>query len=303
VAASSAPRLRDYISLLRPKQWIKNFFVLAPLIFAKELFQVAPLLTALRAFAGFCLTASAIYILNDIVDVEADRAHPEKKSRAIASGAVPPSHAYIAALLLLICVVLIVVGMDIHYAIAVALYLLINLAYSMKLKEVVLLDVFVVSTGFMLRVLAGAYAIDVQVSSWIVLCTMFISLFLGFAKRRGELLINKELGSVTHRKVLLLYDVSFLDQMLTIAAAGAVISYALYTVAPRTIEVYGTDKMIYTTVFVLYGVFRYLYLTHTTSSIENPTNAVTSDRTILTTGFLWIITCVGLIYFGNVLGR
>ena len=299
VTDKATPRVRDYIALLRPKQWIKNFFLLAPLIFAKELFQIGPLLMAFRAFAGFCLTASAVYILNDIEDVHADRAHPEKKNRPIASGAVPVSRAYRVFLLLLIGIVLLLIGMDLRYVAAVALYFLVNLAYTLKLKEVVLLDVFLVAAGFMLRVLAGAYAIDVQVSSWIVLCTMFISLFLGFAKRRGELLVDRHPGSGAQRRVLLLYNTQFIDQMLTISAAGAVIAYALYTVAPRTIEVFGTDKMIYTTVFVLYGVFRYLYLTHTSSSTENPTNALTSDHTILITGFLWIITCIGLIYFGG----
>ncbi len=149
----------------------------------------------------------------------------------------------------------------------------------------------------MLRVLGGAYAINVEVSTWIVLCSLFISLFLGFAKRRGELVQVQR--SSQERKVLSLYKVDFIDQMLTIAAAGAVISYALYTVAPRTIEMFGTEKMIYTTVFVIYGVFRYLYIIHTSSANENPTNAVTSDYTILGTGILWILSCIVLIYSGQ----
>jgi len=183
--------------------------------------------------------------------------------------------------------------MPARFIATIALYLIINIAYSYKLKEILLLDVFTIAAGFMLRVLAGAYAIEVQVSSWIVLCTLFVSLFLGFAKRRGELV---QLQGQAERKVLQLYRVDFLDQMLTIAAAGAVISYALYTVAPRTIEVFGTDRMIYTTVFVIYGVFRYLYLVHTTPATENPTNALTSDPSILVTGTLWILSCIGLIY-------
>jgi hypothetical protein len=148
-------------------------------------------------------------------------------------------------------------------------------------------------------VLGGAFAIEVQVSSWIVLCTLFLSLFLGFAKRRGELLVVHQTRPKAERKVLISYRVSFIDQMLTIAAAGTVISYALYTVAPRTIEVFGTEKMIYTTVFVTYGMFRYLYLIHMTDSTENPTNAVTSDLPIVIVTVLWILTCVALIYFGG----
>ena len=298
--ASRAVRtVRNYIRLMRPKQWIKNFFVFAPLIFAKELFSPDPLLAALRAFVAFCLTASAVYILNDISDVEADRLHPEKKHRPIASGAVPAAHGYILAFFLLAAVILIVLGMNRRFLLLLGFYFFLNLAYSFRLKEVVLLDVFTVASGFMLRVLGGAYAIDVRVSSWIVLCTLFISLFLGFAKRRGELIMNQDLGIASRRKVLLRYSVSFLDQMLTITAAGAVISYALYTVAPRTLEIYGTDKMIYTTVFVLYGVFRYLHIIHSGTSTENPTNTVTSDVTILITGILWIIACIVLIYSGG----
>ncbi len=298
-AAGGGRALRSYLRLIRPKQWIKNLFVFAPLIFAKELFSTDPLIAAVRAFIAFCLTASAVYILNDIADIDADRLHPEKRNRPIASGAVPASHGYLLASLIVVAVILVVLGMNRRFLFLISLYFLINLAYSLRLKEVVLLDVFTVASGFMLRVLGGAYAIDVRVSSWIVLCTLFISLFLGFAKRRGELVMNQELGTGSRRKVLLLYNVTFLDQMLTITAAGAVISYALYTVAPRTLEIYGTDKMIYTTVFVLYGVFRYLHMVHSGVSTENPTNAVTSDITILVTGILWIAVCVVLIYFGG----
>ena len=190
--------------------------------------------------------------------------------------------------------------MDIRFVSTLVLYFLMNLAYSFRLKHVVLLDVFLIATGFMMRVLAGAYAINVQVSSWIVLCSMFISLFLGFAKRRGEIVLTQQHGTTSERRVLMLYRIDFLDQMLTISGAGAVISYALYTVAPRTIEVLGTDKMIYTTVFVIYGIFRYLYLVHMSDSTENPTQAVTSDLTILLTGLLWITVCIVLIYFGGI---
>jgi len=289
--------MREYFNLLRPKQWIKNFFVFAPLIFAKELFEPGPLLTTFKAFCAFCLTASSVYIINDAADIDADRAHPDKRHRPLAAGTVPATHAFVIVGVLLAAAAAIVSGMNLPYAIIVSSYFIINLAYSFKLKEVVLLDVFVIATGFILRVLGGAYAINVHVSTWIVLCTLFISLFLGFAKRRSEILLAQRHGVNSDRKVLLSYRVDFLDQMLTIAAAGTVISYALYTVAPRTLEVFGTDKMIYTTVFVLYGVFRYLYLMHVTKSTENPTSALTTDLAIIGTGVLWILTCIVLIYF------
>jgi 4-hydroxybenzoate polyprenyltransferase len=285
------------VKLIRPKQWIKNLFVFAALIFAKELFQIAPFLTALRAFFVFCLTASSVYIINDILDAEADRAHPKKRSRPIAAGTISVPQA-LALLGILVCLdVLLVWPLPAMFKTIVATYFVMNLAYSFKLKEVMLLDVFIIAAGFMLRVLGGAYAIGVVVSSWLVLCTMFISLFLGFAKRRGELVSSQAAGGQSERKVLQQYRLEVLDQMLTITAAGTVISYALYTVAPRTMEVFGTDKLIYTTVFVIYGVFRYMHLTNSTDSIENPTAVVASDIPILVVAGLWIAACVVLIYF------
>jgi 4-hydroxybenzoate polyprenyltransferase len=289
-------RLLRYARLVRPEQWIKNNFVLAPLIFSRELFDPGPLLTALRACFGFCFVAGAVYILNDLADLAEDRSHPVKKHRPLASGEVSRSEAFTIGFLLLAAGTAVTLGLSPKFHLLLSGYLLINILYSIKLKEIILLDVFLVASGFMLRVLAGAYAIDVPVSSWIVLCTMFISLFLGFAKRRGELLLGSGSRSGSERKVLLVYRVEFIDQMLTIAAAGAVITYALYTVAPSTQEVFRTDKVIYTTVFVLYGVFRYLYLVHTTRSTDNPTAAVTTDGTIVATGLLWIVTCVFMIY-------
>ncbi len=288
--------VRAYVRLIRPKQWVKNLFVLGPLVFAKDLFLLSADIEAFRALLAFCFAASAVYVLNDIADRDADRVHPEKKFRPVAQGTVSLSEAYILAGLLLAGVALITVGMDSRFILIITSYVLVNLAYSFKLKDVVLLDVFIIAAGFMMRVIGGAYAIQVETSTWLVLCTLFISLFLGFAKRRGELVLVSD-ALYPERKVLQRYRVSFLDQMLTISAAATVISYALYTVAPRTLQVFGTDKLIYTTVFVIYGVFRYLYLIHMTTTTENPTNAIISDRPILITAFLWVVACVVLIYF------
>jgi 4-hydroxybenzoate polyprenyltransferase len=295
--SSAAVTLRAIIKLVRPQQWIKNLFVLAPLIFARELFLIEPVTLALRAFAAFCLTASAVYIVNDIIDVEADRAHPRKRHRPIASGTLSLATALILLGLIVIADVLLIWGMNDQFLLIVATYFLINLAYTFKLKEVFLLDVFIIAAGFMLRVLGGAYAISVQVSSWIILCTLFISLFLGFAKRRGEIIVMQSAGAFPERKVLQHYKVSVIDQMLTITAAGTVISYALYTVAPRTVEIFGTDKLIYTTVFVMYGIFRYMHLIHTTEAVENPSAVVSTDFPIIANVILWITVCVLLIYF------
>jgi 4-hydroxybenzoate polyprenyltransferase len=286
------------LTLARPRQWIKNFFVLAPVLFARELFQAEPMLLAVRAFAAFCCASSVVYILNDITDLSSDRAHPEKRHRPLAAGVVTVAQALAAATVFLLLAAALAWGMNGLFQISLALYIGLNMLYSVRLKDVVLLDVFLIAAGFMLRVLGGAFAIEVHVSSWIVLCTLFISLFLGFAKRRVELAAQKGSNAGATRKVLGLYTVGFIDQLLTIAAAGTVISYALYTVAPRTVEALGTEHMIYTTVFVLYGVFRYLYLVHTTRMAENPAAAVMADRGILAVTLLWVLACILLIYGG-----
>jgi 4-hydroxybenzoate polyprenyltransferase len=274
-------------------------FVLAPLVFSKELFVPEPLISALEALLAFCLTASCVYIINDLSDIEADRAHPEKRSRPLAAGLISRRQALTVLVVLFGMALLLALDTNLRFQLVLGVYFIMNLAYSAKLKEIVLVDVFIIAAGFMLRVLGGAFAIEVQVSSWIVLCTLFVSLFLGFAKRRGELLLVQQLRPGTERKVLTSYSVSFIDQMLTIAAAGTVISYALYTVAPRTVEIFGTERMIYTTVFVIYGMFRYLYLVHMKNSTENPTNAVLSDPSIVAVTILWGLTCIAVIYFGG----
>lgn len=290
------------VKLIRPKQWLKNGFVFAPLVFAKELFQPEPLLLTFRTFGMFCLTASMVYIINDTIDVEADRAHPKKKNRPLAAGTISIPAAYGILAVLLILDVLLGMGMPDKFLVLLGSYFLMNLAYTFKLKEVFLLDVFIIAAGFMLRVLGGAYAISVYVSSWLILCTLFISLFLGFAKRRGEIVAMQAAGAMSERKVLQHYRLAVLDQMLTITAAGTVISYALYTVAPRTVTVFGTDKLIYTTVFVMYGVFRYMHLIHTTEAVENPAAVVSTDFPIIANVLLWIASCVVLIYFTGMVG-
>jgi 4-hydroxybenzoate polyprenyltransferase len=289
-------KLGSAFRLLRPHQWIKNGFVLAPLVFSRELFFSNSLSVAAMAFVAFCLAASSVYILNDIVDIEADRAHPEKKKRPLASGALSKHAAVVILSFTLTGAILLALPLHPYFQLCLAAYFLLNIAYSLKLKEVVLLDVFIIATGFMLRVLGGAYAIGVQVSSWIILCTMFISLFLGFAKRRGEILLLSRSGQSTERKVLSSYTVGFIDQLITISATATVISYALYSVAPRTVEIFGTERLIYTTGFVIFGMFRYLYLIHMKDSTENPASAVLADKPILLVTLMWLLSCVFIIY-------
>ncbi|HAL55031.1 MAG TPA: decaprenyl-phosphate phosphoribosyltransferase, partial [Bacteroidetes bacterium] len=239
-----------YIRLLRPTQWLKNFFLFAPLIFSKHMFQEGYLLSVGLAFVVFSLLSSTVYVVNDIADREADQLHPIKRNRPIAAGKVSVLQGIGASLVLLIAVLFLSASLNSKFHLIALLYFLLNLGYSFFLKRVILVDVFVVAAGFMLRVLAGAFVIDVQVSHWIVLCTLFVSLFLAISKRRGELLLVDGSEGYKGRAVLREYDLPFIDQMMTVAAAGMAISYALYTVADRTVHVFGTENLIFTTVFV-----------------------------------------------------
>lgn len=285
------------IKLARPKQWIKNFFVFAPLLFSRHVFDMPFLLSSLAAFLIFSLASSSVYIINDILDVESDRAHPKKKYRPIASGEVSPRQALIFLALLVIIIITGLLFLKPIFAAVIILYLITNLLYSLKVKSIVLLDVFFISFGFMLRVLGGAAAISVPISSWMILTTIFISLFLAISKRRGELsqVINQD-NIEKQRKVLKEYSVEFADQLNTIAAAGTIISYALYTVSDKTVATFGTDKLIYTTPFVIYGIFRYLYLMHQKNLGESPTTIVTKDIPIILDVIFWFIFCVIIIY-------
>ncbi len=288
------------IRLIRPKQWTKNLFVFPALVFSQHLLEPSYVLLTLRAFLAFSFTASFVYIINDIADLERDRQHPKKKYRPIASGEISISEALMIAAAMLGLVSILLVGLDWRFVVAIVTYLIMNLAYSFFLKEVVLIDVFVIAIGFMLRVVGGALVIGVPRSPWLLLTTMFLSLFLGIAKRRGELVAVRKrdpdaTGSHT-RKVLEHYSVEFAEQMTTICAAGFVISYALYTVSDRTVKVFGTENLIFTTPFVLYGVFRYLYLLHKKDLGESPTDIVLSDIPTIINFIVYAIAMLIVIY-------
>lgn len=285
------------LRLARPKQWLKNFFVFGPLVFSKHIFELEFLIPSLEAFFIFSIASSCVYIINDILDAESDRNHPKKKYRPIASGEISNGTALIFFIFLLAVIASSFYIMKPVFSFLIVLYLLTNLLYSLKIKNIVLLDVFFISFGFMLRVLGGAAAIGVAISSWMVLTTIFISLFLAISKRRGELsqAINSE-NIEKQRKVLKAYSVTFADQLNTIAAAGTIISYALYTVSERTVQIFGTEKLIYTTPFVIYGIFRYMYLIHQKNMGESPTSIVTKDIPIILNVFFYFIFSVLIIY-------
>lgn len=280
---------------LRPSQWSKNLFVLAPLVFAHRLTDVAALQRALLAFAAFCAAASAIYLVNDLRDREEDRKHPRKRLRPIASGALSPLPAALAALLLASAAAFLAWRLGAGMAGFLAAYVALNLVYSLGMKHVVILDVMAIAMGFVLRVLGGAAAIPVPVSKWLLLCTTFVALFLAFSKRRHEITLLAADAS-QQRRVLDSYSPAFLDQMINVVTASAVVSYALYATAPETVEKFGGDRLVYTLPMVLFGVFRYLYLTYQTPGEKNPTEAILRDPPFLINVALWGAAVVWVIY-------
>ena len=285
-----------YIRLLRPSQWIKNMFVFAPLVFSKHLFDVEFFLTTVKGFIAFCLVSSAVYVINDIFDREADKAHPQKRHRPLASQEVSVAAATLLIILLVLFATWISFPLHIGFRIVLLSYLILQFFYSIVLKRIVILDVFIIASGFMLRVVGGAEVINVIVSQWIVLCTMFLSLFLATAKRHGEIVLFQSVHADSERKVLQEYDLRFLDGTMMITSSGMAISYALYTVADRTVKVFGTEYLIFTTIFVLFGIFRYLFLVMKRNLGENAVAIILKDVPMFVNLCLWFLSCVLIIY-------
>jgi 4-hydroxybenzoate polyprenyltransferase len=283
------------VRALRPTQWAKNLFVLAPLVFSHRLTDRDALWRALVGFAAFCAAASAIYLLNDLRDREEDRKHPLKRHRPLAAGDLAGGTASLAALALAAIAAWLAWQLGARFGAAIAAYVALNVAYSLGVKHLVILDVMAIAMGFVLRVLGGAAAIPVPVSKWLLLCTIFVALFLAFSKRRHELTLLAGTAS-QQRRVLDSYSPAFLDQMINVVTAGAVVSYALYATAPETVEKFHTDRLVYTLPLVLFGVFRYLYLTYQTPGERNPTEAILHDRPFLVNLGLWVVAVVWIVY-------
>jgi 4-hydroxybenzoate polyprenyltransferase len=270
---------------LRPKQWVKNTFVFAALMFAQRLGEPGAVARVSAAFGIFCLLSSTVYLINDVADRESDRLHPTKRRRPIASGRISVRTALIAAFLLALVGLGAAVGLGKAFAAVAATYLLMNIAYSLALKKVVVLDVMLVAAGFLLRAWAGAVVIDVAMSHWLVLCTGLVALFLGFVKRRQEIATLEQ--AEEQRPILREYSLPFLDQMISIVTASTLLAYSLYTFSPEVTERLGTHWMGLTIPFVLFGIFRYLYLVHQRGEGDNPTQLVLSDLPLLGTILLW----------------
>ena len=283
------------IHAMRPREWVKNVFVLAALVFTKRIFEPGDLLQGSLAFACFCLISGAAYLFNDIRDRENDRQHPLKRHRPIASGALRVSVAAIAAVLLTLIALIGGFYVHPHFGTVLLIYAVLNIAYTLYLKHIVILDVMIIAAGFLLRAIGGAVAIQVVISSWFTLCTMLLALFLGFAKRRHELALLEGDAS-THRRILAEYSPQFLDQIIAIVTAGALVSYALYTMSPEVIEKLGTKYLNLTIPFVIYGMLRYLYLIYKKDGGGNPTSTVLGDYPLLIACALWLLTLGVILY-------
>jgi len=287
--------MRPLLLSLRPAQWAKNFFVLAPLVFAGALTRPALLARGLLAFATFCAAASAVYLVNDLRDREADRRHPSKRHRPLAAGTLGVGTAVGAAVVLAGAALAGALSLGGSFTAFLAAYLGLNLLYSLGLKHVVILDVMLVAAGFLLRVLAGAAAVGAEVSHWLLLCTLFLALFLAFSKRRHEIgLLAAE--AAEQRRVLDQYSLAFLDKMINVVTASTVVAYSLYAVSPETVARHGTDRLFWTVPLVLFGVFRYLYLIYQRPGERNPTEAILRDGPFLVNVLLWGLVVVGILY-------
>jgi 4-hydroxybenzoate polyprenyltransferase len=291
-------QLKQLLISLRPHQWTKNSVVLAPLIFAQRLYDAEAVWEASSAFVVFCLLSGAVYLINDLLDIEGDRKHPVKSRRPLASGSLTPRFAIGAAIVSLLLAMGWAFVLSRSLALVAGVYFLTMAGYSVVLKNVVILDVLIVAFGFVLRAIAGAVVIEEPFSSWLLICTLLLALFLALAKRRQELTLLA--GQATeHRRILGEYSPYLLDQMIAVVTASTLVSYALYTLAPETVERFGTDRLVWTVPFVLYGIFRYLYLVHQKEAGGNPTRVLLNDRPILATVALWAATVVALIYHGR----
>ncbi|MGE5468027.1 MAG: decaprenyl-phosphate phosphoribosyltransferase [Ignavibacteria bacterium] len=273
------PALTALLRLMRPHQWVKNGFVFVGLLFGHAWRDPELLSAALAAFAAFCLLSSGTYVVNDWIDREQDRHHPDKRHRPLASGAVAP------ALALALAIACLAGGLALAAATSrapwlFALYLLLQVVYNLGAKHIVVLDVFIIAAGFMLRILVGTVGIGIAPTHWLLLCGLMLTLFLGFAKRRAELHALVD-DSAVHRRVLEHYSKGLLDQFIVIAATGTVVSYALYTVSPETIALHGTRWLIGSVPFVLYGLLRYLYLLHRHGGGGDPAREVLTDPHLL----------------------
>lgn len=288
--------VRIFFQLLRIKQWVKNIFVVLPILFSGVLWtgdSDAAIRLTVAAFACFCAWSSAIYILNDVCDIKRDRQHPRKKNRPIASGRISIPFAVSVGLVLAV-VPFCVSALPRNFFLAGGLFLANNVVYSLKLRSIAIWDVFSIAIGFVLRILGGCFALSVEPSQWILVCGFSLALLLGFGKRRMEFAVCGEVAKT--RPVLNSYSVEFLNILLGITAAISLLSYLLYTIAPETAQLHGTTRLIYATPFVFYGVFRYAWLS-LQNRYDGPDDVFYRDKPFFINGVLWMAAVLGILFF------
>ena len=297
--SESFPADRSTASLLlaslRPEQWTKNLLLFAGLLFGGRLLEPAAVLRAIGAFVAFCALSSAVYLINDIADRESDCRHPLKRSRPIAAGLLSPRVALIAAAVLSVAGITASWSIDRSLALIAAGYLALLLLYSAGLKHVVIIDVLTIAAGFVLRAVASAAAVQVPIGHWLLICTTLLALFLALSKRRHELVLLGE-GAAVHRRILEEYSPYLLDQMIAVVTASTLIAYTLYTISADTVQRLGTDRLGLTIPFVLYGIFRYLYLVHQKRGGGSPAAMLVSDRPLLACVALWALSVAVVLY-------
>jgi len=294
VTGPTAP-VKDFFLSLRPYQWTKNLVIFAALVFAKELGNLHQLTISVCAFLDFCLLSGAVYMLNDVVDYEKDRFHPIKKDRPIASGRLNRSFAGSAGVLLYILALVLAYFLNADFFKIALAYSFVTIGYTYYFKNVAILDVMAISIGFVLRAIAGGVVLGVESSFWLLLCTFLLALFLALSKRRHEMVFLSE-DATRHRTNLAEYSPYLLDQMIGVVTASCFVAYTLYTVSDETVAKFHTDKLSFTVPFVIFGIFRYLYLIHQKKEGGNPSAHLYSDRPLLISIILWVLACIGIIY-------
>jgi 4-hydroxybenzoate polyprenyltransferase len=289
-----------FLEALRPKQWTKNLLVFAGIVFSQHLGNPVLVMRTVAGFVAFSLIAGVVYVLNDLRDVEADRLHPRKRRRPIASGRLTRPAAWVALVPTLVVAIALSVWLGKGFSVTVLFYLAVNAAYSYGLKHQVLLDVFLVALGFVMRAIAGVQLLTpvdptIGLSPWLLVCTFFGALFLALAKRRREI-ANAGGGAALQRAVLDHYTPELLDGLLLVSAAAALMGYALYTIWPGTVAKFHTEALLYTVPFVAYGIFRYLYLVRVTEQSEDPSQVLLTDRPMAACVVLYVIAVIAILY-------
>jgi 4-hydroxybenzoate polyprenyltransferase len=280
---------------VRPSQWTKNLLLFAGLLFGQRLSSARAVLAAGLGFLVFCALSGTVYLINDVLDRESDRRHPLKATRPVASGALPVPTALAVALVLGVAGLAAGFALNERFGIAASAYVALLALYSGPLKHLIIIDVLTVAIGFELRAVAGAWAVDVEISRWLLVCTILLALFIALAKRRHELILLAD-GATSHRPILGEYTPYLLDQMIAVVTASTVIAYMIYTVSPETQQKFGTPWLGLTIPFPLYGIFRYLYLVHRREGGGSPADLLLTDRPLLACVALWAVTVIVIIY-------